>query len=157
MAITRYLNENYGSLISIDIAPAWQISTFTPTPGINKIPAGNIVFNAGYDWQNIYCSQDTMGHQQTQLYDANGQPWQHTIVGFIPGDEDQIEAGLLPLTQQRYVVRITRPNGLIKIVGTPQQPLDLKIDSNSQSTVPGTAGSALIFTGLTLKRALIVI
>ena len=155
MGILRYTGENLGSLIRIDYIPSWQISTFNPGPN-NTIAAADIILYEPYSWQNIYCSQDTMGHQQTLTNDENGEIWQHQVQGFIPGDESDIETGLLQLTQQRYVLRITRPNGMVKIVGSVKQPLNLKIDSNSQLSVPGTPGTTVGFSGIVSTRALIL-
>ena len=155
MAIPRYTQENYGSLIRIAYVPTWQVSSFTPS-GRGKITAAGIVLLAGYGWQDIYCSQDTMGHRQTQDTDANGERWAQSIVGFIPGDEDLIEAGLQDLYDQRYLVRCTFPNGTIRICGTPKYPLDFKMDSNSQTTVPGTPGTSIQFGGYTGNRALVL-
>lgn len=153
MGIQRYLGENYGSIISIDYVPARYVTMFNPAR--RNIAAGNIQFATGKGWQNIYCTQDTMGHRQQQSRDANGSAWSQTVVGFVPGDEDQIEAGLGDIHgDQRYIVRVTRPNGVIKIIGSPAEPLDADVDSNSQINVPGRAGTAITFTGKTIKRAL---
>lgn len=154
MAVKRYLGENYGSLISIEYAPTWQFLRFKPGAD-GKISAADIEFYSGYTWQNIYCTQDTMGHRQQQASDVNGDPYTQSVVGFIPGDEDHIEQPLADLHgRQRYLLRITRPNGVRKIVGTIAEPLEITLDSNSQTTIPGRAGTAITFNGKTLKRAL---
>lgn len=154
MSIPRFTGENYGSLILIEYAPAWQISSFTRLSK-STISAAGIVFHPGYDWEPIYCSQDTMGHQQTQSGDDGGDSWQQKVVGFIPGDEDLIEQGLQQLHDQRYLVRVTRPNGVVRIVGTYSQPLEGRVDSTSQNTVPGTPGTSIQFAGITSDRALV--
>lgn len=156
MSISRYTDENYGSLLRIQYAAAWKFSAFNLSAR-GKIALSGISFSGGFTWEDLFCSEDTKGHQQTQANDNNGESWQQQVVGFVPGDEDAIEDGLLALTNERYVVMITRPNGLIKIVGTPLQPLDFKLDSNSQNTVPNTAGTAVTFSAITSHRALILL
>jgi hypothetical protein len=156
MGIARYSTENYGSLIRIEYAPTWQIASFTQQSQ-SEITGAGIVFAAGYGWQAIYCSRDTMGHRQTSQKDNQGDKWAQSVVGLIPGDEDQIEAGLQQLPGQRYLVRVTLPSGRIKIVGTLKQPLEVELDSNTQTTVPGTAGTAIQFAAITGNRALVVV
>ena len=155
MSILRYTSENYGSLIRIAYAATWQISAFTPLSKSQIADAG-IIFLADYSWQDIYCSQDTMGHSQNQQRDNGGDRYQQSVVGFIPGDEQQIEDGLQELHDQRYLVRITLPSGTVKIVGSLKEPLDFDQNSNTQITVPGTPGTAIQFSGQTMNRALLV-
>ncbi|RVU01101.1 hypothetical protein EOD41_10835 [Mucilaginibacter limnophilus] len=156
MAIKRFLGENYGSLHYIEYVPAWQVLSFTPSSD-RKIPAAGIQFYPGYGWQSIYCTRDTMGYRQVQENSVNGESYSHSVVGFVPGDEESVDEGLADLHgRQRYLLRITRPNGLVKIIGTPNEPLEVVQDANTQTTVPGRAGTALTFSGKTLRRALIV-
>lgn len=155
MSILRYQNENYGSLTRIDYIPAWQVVSLSPLSKSHITNAG-IQLLPYCDWISIYCSVDTMGHRQVQKKDANGELWEQQVVGMIPGDEEAIEAGLQQLHDQRYLLRVTRPNGIIRIIGTPKQPLDFTMDSNSQTNVPGTAGTSFQFGGNTGRRALIL-
>ncbi|HVW97513.1 MAG TPA: hypothetical protein VHA56_16185 [Mucilaginibacter sp.] len=156
MAITRYPGINYGSLIRIEYLRKQDIVSFrTTTAGM--ISAGEIVLTDGASWTAIYCSEDTMGHRQLETRDAAGEYFEQSVVGFIPGETVDIDTGLLQLSKTRYLLRITRPDGLVKIVGTLSQPLELIRDSNTQTTVPGAAGTALTFSGITSKRALIYV
>jgi hypothetical protein len=154
MAITRYLGVNYGSLILIEYAATQYITAFNLSSA-GRINGAGIVFAAGAGWTAIYCSEDNMGHHQAENLDDGGESWLQTVAGFTPGDQDEIEAGWLSLKGSRFICRITRPDGLQKIVGTPTYPLDLKLDSNTQMTIPGAAGTLITFAGATLRRALI--
>ena len=154
MGIERYLGTNYGSLILVEYAAIQNITTFSAS-GAGKIAAAGITFAIGTGWNSIYFSEDNMGHHQVQQTDVGGDTFTQTVVGFTPGDQEDIESGLLNLVGSRFIIRITRPDGLMKIVGTREEPLDLKLDSNSQMTVPGAAGTLITFSGITLKRALL--
>ena len=154
MAITRFTGENLGSLVAIEYIAVQDLESFLSGPG-GTIAAAGIVFKSGKDWTPIYCSEDTMGHHQAQVNDDTGQSFAQTVVGFVPGDQPAIESGLLGLQNTRYILRVTRPDGLQKIVGTQLEPLELLQDSDSQTTVPGTAGTALTFGGATIQRALV--
>jgi hypothetical protein len=154
MSITRYDGPNYGSLILIEYLPVQYIATFNRSSK-SLITAAGLTLKAGAAWNKIYCSQDTMGHRQQEVKDDNGTSWQQTVVGFIPADQPAIEEELLTLTgQQQYIVRVTHPDGLVRIVGTLKDPVDLKLDTNTQTSVPGPSGTAISFAGITHDRAL---
>jgi hypothetical protein len=154
MGIERYLGTNYGSLVLIEYVAIQNITSFSPA-STGKINGAGIGFQPGTGWTSIYFSEDNMGHRQLQQNDNGGESWTQTISGFTPGDQDDIEAGLLSLVGSRFITRITRANGLVKIVGTLQFPLNLILDSNTQMTVPGAAGTLITFSAITPKRALI--
>ena len=154
MSISRFTLENFGSLILIEYAPLYSIASFSPGKA-GTITAQGVQFYAGYGWQRLYCSEDTMGHKQSKQLDAGGEYWQQQVIGTVPGDELVIEQALLELKDQRFVVRTTNPNGIIKVVGNLKQPLSLSLDSDSQSTVPGTPGTDLTFSANTRQRALL--
>ncbi len=153
MAIPRFKLQNVGSLILIEFVPAFAISAFSNSgPGI--IASSGIALATGYAWVSMYCSPDTMGHQQDQVNDVNGQSYAQQVVGFIPGDEQAIETELLKLNNLRFVCRVTKPNGSQKIVGTPNEPLTFALKSNTETTTPGRPGTNIAFTGNTRLRAL---
>jgi hypothetical protein len=155
MAIPRFLLQNIGSLIYIEYVPAFAISTFSISAR-GVIASGGIALAAGYAWSGMYCSPDTMGYQQDQVNDNNGQSFAQQVVGFIPGDETAIEIELLKLNQVRFVCRVTLPNGTLKIVGSRADPLEFIIKSNTQTTTPGRSGTDIGFSGKTANRSLFV-
>jgi hypothetical protein len=154
MDISRYLGVNYGSLILIEYVAIQNVVSFTQSIR-GRIGTAGIVFTPGAGWTKVYCSEDTMGYQQVLVKDNNGESWQQNVTGFIPGDQDTIESGLLAISKTRFIARVTRPDGNIKIIGTKINPLEFTIDSNSQTTIPGAAGTIITFAGLTEKRSLI--
>jgi hypothetical protein len=153
MAISRYTGVNYGSLILIEYAPYQTVTTFALTAA-GAINSAGIVFVTGYGWTSIYCSEDSMGHKQTKQLDNNGESWLQEVVGFTPGEQAPIEAGWISLQKDRYIVRVTRPDGQQKIVGSLLEPLDLSLDGDTGATVPSAAGTAIKFSGITSIRAL---
>ncbi|MGY0037656.1 hypothetical protein [Pedobacter sp. NJ-S-72] len=95
-----------------------------------------------------------MGHQQDLVNSDQGESLTQQVQGFIPGDESDIEQGILDLSRKRFLLRITLTNGTRKIVGTPTEPLLYKTKSNTADTVIGRPGTLLTFYGDTLTRAL---
>ncbi len=154
MAIPRFKLQNIGSLILIEYVPSFAISNFSKS-GPGAIAASGLTLATGYNWERIYCTQDTMGHQQDQDNSANGEAWIQQVLGFTPGDEPELELAYLKIKGKRHVLRITLPNGIKKIVGTPTEPLDHVLKSNTTTTIPGRSGTALLFSGSTTERALI--
>ncbi len=153
MFIPRFSLENIGSLQKIEFVPAFGIQTFSPTSA-GTIAAGSLVLRAGFAWASIYCPEDTMGHQQDQVNSDQGESWVQQVLGFVPGDELAIDAGLRSLANTLHVLRITLKNGTVKIVGNPVEGLQAKLKSNTQDSVPGRPGTAISFTGDTTVRAL---
>jgi hypothetical protein len=154
MAIPRFKLQNIGSLLLIEYVPSFAITNFSKS-GPGAIASSGLTLATGYAWERIYCTQDTMGHQQDQDNSANGESWIQQVIGLTPGDEPAIEQALIDLADKRHVLRVTLPNGVIKIVGTPTEPLTHQLKSNTQTTYPGRSGTALLFSGPTTARALI--
>lgn len=154
--IPHFSNLNIGSVILIEYLFHHQVGTFNP---INryKISAGNIGPVFGVHWETIYCTQNTMGLQQDLTIDNNLEKWTLQVVGFTPGDEPAIEAGLQDLLGNRFVLRVTLPNGTKKIVGTPDQPLTCGIKSDTQTDYTGRPGTAFTFSGSCKTRALFLV
>lgn len=151
--IPRFRKENIGSLIKIEYAPAITIQQMDQLSD-TQISAAGIQFKGGYGWQPMYCTQDTMGHQQDMTNGDNGQSFTHQVVGFIPGDEVEVEAALLPLLGLRHVLRITLANGTVKIVGSKTYPLEPVVKSTTATQYGSRAGSAITFSAQSLGRAL---
>jgi hypothetical protein len=154
MAIPRFKRQNIGSLLLIEYVPAFAINIFSKS-GPGAITSSGLTLANGYNWEKIYCTQDTMGHQQDQDNSVNGEAWIQQVVGLTPGDEPELEQAYRDMKRKRHVLRVTLPNGIIKIVGTPTEPIDHKFTSNTQTTYPGRAGTALLFSATTSERALI--
>ncbi len=154
MAIPRFKLQNLGSLILIEYAPDFAISKFSKS-GPGAITSSGLTLANGYSWEKIYCTQDTMGHQEDQDNSVNGEAWIQQVLGFTPGNEPALEEAYLKIKGKRHVLRISLPNGIKKIVGSPTEPLDHLLKSNTTTTIPGRSGTALLFSGNTTARALI--
>jgi hypothetical protein len=155
MDIPHFKYENLGSLRKIQFLPIYAFQSFTP--GFTGIVAADVVLRANFAWSDIYFTVDTAGHQQDENLDDHGEFWTQQVVAFVPADELELEQTLLQFRNVKYVLLITLQNGLQKIVGTPDQALDIKIKSSTQDTIPGRNGHALTFSGNTTKRALLLL
>lgn len=152
MAIPRFKNENRGSLLLIEYIPFYGIEKFVPAA--TSVASAGLTLKPGYSWQKITCSEDTMGHQQDQTNSDEGESFSQQVIGFVTGDEIDIEYGLIDLKQKRFIVRITLTNGVRKIVGNPTEPLTFKAKSNTTELISGRPGTQITFSGDTLTRAL---
>lgn len=152
-SIPHFKNENHGSLIKIEYAPNFAFTKFSQQT-LNTISAAGIAFRPGYGWETMYCSEDTMGHQQDHTKNDNGSSWSQQVVGFVPGDELAIDQAYTGMVGLLFVLRITLPNGNIKVVGSPRYPLEFDLKSTTTTSYPGRSGTQLNFTAVSTARAL---
>lgn len=153
MAIPKFNQLNIGSVIRIEYVFDYQVQSVTTIDDSTMYDTG-VVLQPGVTWSGIYCSPNTMGHQEDNSIDNNGEKWTQQVVGFVPGNDLAVDRGIRLLKNNvRVLLRITMPNGTRKLVGLPGTPLTCSIKSGTGTDYAGRPGTALSFTGATLDRA----
>ncbi|MBE7177732.1 MAG: hypothetical protein INR69_15090 [Mucilaginibacter polytrichastri] len=150
--ITRFKSENLGSVLKIQAAPVEAFRAFPAKPLIT-VNETLLQFRAGVTWYDLYCSPQTMGYQMDGKEDGNGKYYEHQVVGFVPGDEPDLEAQWKLYQSQDWILKITLATGRQKLIGTPRRPLTFET-SQSTGTTPGDpAGTRITFSGQSMDRS----
>jgi hypothetical protein len=104
----------------------------------------------GFSWTRIYCSLDTLGYEYKTDRVDNGLTYTHDIKGFSPNDAPAKAAALDQLvTYERVVCRFCDNMGVIRLIGTTDQPLFFSYQFGTDTSVPGSRGYQIAIAGTT--------
>lgn len=90
-------------------------------------------------------SEDQQKDQQGDYYKIN-------ISALLPADTAEVRGELNAMRNRRYLVRLTK-NGMVMLIGTPEQPLRFESRFESGSDGGDTRGHRITFSGNSLKKS----
>lgn len=132
--------NNVGGNYSLRVVPA--IGT---TP--NLAPGAPITFRDGFRWYYIYGTDQTKLYAEKQSGSDNGPYWELTIELFVPGDDADRRRLIAEMVRYRFILQCEDNNGLLRQVGTYEQPLELTSQFTTGKTVGDQRGYMLSFKG----------
>lgn len=138
-------DDNIGGLELLEFALANDISSIPDA--INMLVTTAIVMKSGKRFYECPFTLESAGFSETASDTPNGALYNKTVKVFVPCDNnanahifDQMENG-------RFIVVTKDNNGRQRIVGTVEQPLQVKIERNTQQAHGDTPGVTLTFYG----------
>lgn len=137
--------NNIGGNYLVRVVPA--IGT---TP--NLAPGAPITFREGFRWYFIYGTDQTKLYDEKQSISDNGPYWELTIGLFVPGDAADRRKQLAEMVRYRYILQCEDNTGLLRQIGTFEQPLELTYEFSTGKSVGDLRGYMLSFKG-TLSEA----
>lgn len=150
--LPHFKTENLGSVLKIQAAPVEAFLSF-PTLVAFSVDEAQIKFRRNAAWYDIYCTPQTMGYQQEGKEDGNGTSFSQQVVGFVPGDEPDLEQAWLTLFYGHlWILRITLATGRVKLIGSPTSPLTLETRQSTGTTPGDAAGTQITFLGASIYR-----
>lgn len=112
---------NTGGYSSFEFLPYNLVYTYPMiTQGVTYIPVG---LYEGHPWLKGYATAGSLVFTEEQVVDENGQPWNQTINGFVPGDKAELVFLMANMARTRYLVLLRDSSGQMRLVGTPKRPL----------------------------------
>lgn len=138
--------DNMGGLIKIWAIPSDQVTVSGKTVTIASIE--NVY--------EIYCSEDSMSHNESSERTNAGTLYNTTIKGFAPGFSEELEKALEYMDPRKWVILFIDGNGNYKLAGNNTQPLRLTSSVDTGQSTSDRSGCEFIFYGNILERARLV-
>lgn len=122
-------DDNVGSLRAIDMALARNLSSVNP-----------VTFNAGYDWLEIDFLPESGRLQDGSRDTPQGTEYNYAATFVFNKQNVALYNAFKPFIGILGVVQVTDSNGLVRILGTPKNPVTIAHDADT-----GTGYSSLNF------------
>jgi hypothetical protein len=116
-------------------------------------PSATVSFVAGRNWLSGYATRETLVFTEEPQFDDNGNFYNLTIAGFVPGDNPQLEQILYEMENQRHLVVLKDAGGVLRLAGSKKQPLSFSASFASGGARSDIKGYNFKFTGSASLRA----
>jgi len=130
---------------------------FVEALGIDSLPdpvAGiinQITLKSGYAWKAGYSAYDSLQFEEEPIESDHGLYFNSTLRGFVP-DAAAINTLFSEMKGRWFILKITDNDGLIRIVGTLDQPLQFSSHLDTE-TASGQKGHSYAFKGIQKNKA----
>jgi len=106
----------------------------------------------GATWYQLVATRTTLGFTQTGKNDRHGDYWQPQLKGALAKGSAALAQGLEALDGRRFLVLYRDLNGLVWLVGSPDEPLKFA-DKYDAGTATARNNYDFTFSGETTRRA----
>jgi hypothetical protein len=141
---------NPGGYTSFNFIPSIYITSF-PGAENHVITSAITVSNP---WLTGYSTYETLSFNEDTVKSGQGESYRPEVTGFVPGEYPELTELLHAMEQMKnFVLQITNNRGKIRIVGSPDMPLQFLSSFSSGDQRSSAKGYGLKFIGDTLSRA----
>lgn len=149
--ITRTGKWNPGGGRWLEVVAAVGVASYLrPTPSTTPV----ITLRDGFAWTRIYCTEQTLQYRQSCDHTDNGPLYSFDIKGESLDDTPQKASGIDTLFAfEKFLVRFTDCDGLVRIAGSPTQALTFSYDLDTGKTVTDGRSYSLAFKGTSTLRS----
>lgn len=144
--ITKFTSENLAGLESIRIVHVSDVISI-PRAGTDRVIVDAVEFSDGAGWTDIYCTRETIRVQEKPSNDEHGISYIISVSGSTPRDSAALIAQLDNMEERLYIVLGRDNNGVEKIYGSLDFPLELSTELDTQASVDDRAGYEVSFRG----------
>ncbi|AFD05972.1 hypothetical protein [Solitalea canadensis] len=136
-------SENLGGLLSIEYVYAEDV-TFIPA---GQVISTSIGLKAGKTWLPFECTQGSMRLKEDYKENEQGEYFDITVYGRVPGDDPDTETVVEDLLSKAVILKVTTANNRQKIVGLPHQPMRLVINADTGDQADDLNNTRISFNG----------
>jgi hypothetical protein len=136
-----------------------QFFTYTPFQYVQQqarisrsLAIAPLIFYSGWRLFNGYSTIDTLDFNEKAIPTENGQSYEWTITGFIPGDSDTLVSTIEEMERNRHLVCVKDRMGIKRLVGI-GAPLVFTTIFNDGAKAGDTRGYTFTFTNTGKYRA----
>ena len=145
MAIQINQDNNLGSIATIQLALVWQLAASNP-----------VSFKGGFSWLNVdFLDESAQVKESTNIADA-GIEYSYTLAFGVNYLNPDMLTSVQPYIGQNAILQFTDNNGLTRQLGSLQNPLSIKIDTDTGKQYTDVNGLALTATWVDSKPAPII-
>lgn len=142
--ILKHTGENISGMIPLWWVYAGDVSQQT----INKQTLACIVTLAtGKLWNFLYGTPYTIDLDSEEAEKPAGVQYNYKIKCLVPQDRADVQALIRQVTRRGIIIWAKDKNGIIRIFGTPENPMRLTAKLKKPATVEDFNGWELVFTG----------
>jgi hypothetical protein len=148
--LDHYFADNTGgveALWYVDVADVLS----APDPDVALITE-SVVLHPDCHWYQLVATRTTLGFTQAGKQDRHGPYWQPLLKGVLAKATAELAQGLEALDDRRVLVIYRDNNGLVWLVGTPDEPLKFS-DKYDAGTTTARNNYDFTFSGETTRRA----
>lgn len=141
---------NQGGYSTFKFIPHLFITSFPAA--VNHVISTAIITSS--PWLNGYATYETLQFNEEDIKSGHGKSYRAQISGFIPGEYPELTQLLFEMEQmEKFVVQLRNSQGKIRIIGSPERPLEFSSVFSSGDQRSSAKGYTLKFTGDELNRA----
>ena len=104
------------------------------------------------DWYPMPYVRGSGAWSEDQQPNQQGEIFRLSINALLPADTPAVRGELNAMRNHRYLLRLTR-NGMVLLLGTPEQPLRFESRFDSGSEGGDTRGHRITFSGNSLRKS----
>jgi hypothetical protein len=151
--IAQAPDDNRGGLRALWYTPAANVRHW-PGPETPLLIERDLELVPGATWYQLVGRRYSLRYTQTpKTLARHGHYWQHKVKGILARHSEGLAAGLETLEGQKLLVLYRDQNGLVQLVGTPEQPLTFEDTYDSAADPAQFNGFDFVLQGDTLRRA----
>lgn len=140
-------SENMGGLIKIWAVPSTAYNSA-------EVKGREVTFLSPDDIYEIYCSPDSLQHDEPGETSHAGVVYNMAVTGFSPGNSEDAREAFEDMENQKFIVIFIDGNGDYFLAGDYQTPLRFTSNFSSGRNTADRAGHELSFTGKTFVKAI---
>jgi hypothetical protein len=148
--LDQLLYDNVGGIEALWYADVADVLSYPETDAAALVNSVQLV--AGATWYQLVASRQSLGFSQPGKYDRHGDYWQPSLKGALAKGSAALAQGLEALDGRRLLVIYRDMNGLVWLVGSPDEPLRFS-EKYDAGTVTARNNYDFTFSGETTRRA----
>lgn len=156
MNITKSSEKIVGGVASLRYILVSEVKSF---PTIMKYRAVNfeeVVLKNNVEWKTIYFTPETCFAGSESKNDDAGTFYTNTITFQHPGENEDTSLALETLKETPMIAIVKNLNGVEKLFGTPDNPMRLYYDQNTDDAVMKSTGYKITISGAGIYPAFLL-
>jgi len=148
--ILRHTGINIGAISSVSWIFREDVIGFTYN---DSSLLCSVTPRIGAGWNSVYGTPETIQLDSEQQDTPAGLKNIYKLKMLVPKDRREVETELLGMNGRLLMVRVTDKNGVIRILGSPENPMKLTCKLLKPPAMEGFNGYELLFSGEMSKPA----
>lgn len=138
--------------------PVEDIASFPPVDPVTQQLTGEPVLKVNKSWYGPVKVPDAqLGWKQVYQKSGPGGWYKQSVEGFVPGNSPDSYNNLGNLADHKFcIIAKLRTKGMLVVIGTDESGLDLAEDTDSGVGAKDTPGTKIMFTGESIRKALVL-
>ncbi len=150
--MTNFPSIPMDSIAGLDLFYFIPVEDVTQIPRrINQVISSLITLESGKSWYKGYAALDSQRYSEKGRRDEQGNYFESSLQGFVPESQDMLKL-FSEMDGRKFIVWAKDNDGMHKILGTLDEPLELSADFDTQ-IVSGYKGYNYEFAGILTKRS----
>jgi hypothetical protein len=147
--INRPEGSNLGGILAFKFVDVKEMNT----DGYSDKIILELLGDEEYPWHEGYCIEQSMRYSEKRKESGQGVFFEKEFSGIIPKPIKLNEDLYTEMEYKKFVLAIKDSNGLVKIVGSPREPVRFYVDLESGESLANLNQHQIKFYGKGIKRS----